>query len=104
VTLSDVSIAHKPSQPHYDYCSFSTATVFVNGKNVGFHRGGYFKFTLDITDALKQAGQENELLVFVYDPTNSEGTLIPGKLLYLAGIVLDPKNLSLDLFFLLCFS
>ncbi|PLW26352.1 hypothetical protein PCANC_04290 [Puccinia coronata f. sp. avenae] len=53
------------------------ATVFVNGKNVGFHRGGYFKFTLDITDALKQAGQENELLVFVYDPTNSEGTLIP---------------------------
>jgi hypothetical protein len=31
---------------------------------------------LDITAALKP-GQKNELLVFVYDPTNSEGTLIP---------------------------
>ncbi|PLW10524.1 hypothetical protein PCANC_21124 [Puccinia coronata f. sp. avenae] len=52
------------------------ATVFVNGKKVGFHRGGYFKFMLDITAALKP-GQKNELLVFVYDPINSEGTLIP---------------------------
>ncbi|KAA1079234.1 hypothetical protein PGT21_004721 [Puccinia graminis f. sp. tritici] len=53
------------------------ATVFVNGKTVGFHRGGYFKFTLDLTGALKGPGEENELLVFVYDPTNSKDTLIP---------------------------
>ncbi|KAI7940031.1 hypothetical protein MJO28_013683 [Puccinia striiformis f. sp. tritici] len=53
------------------------ATVFVNGKSVGFHRGGYFKFTLDLTDALNAPGQENELLVFVYDPTDSKDTLIP---------------------------
>jgi len=53
------------------------ATVFVNGKSVGFHRGGYFKFSLDITDVLKEQGQENELMVFVYDPTNSDNTLIP---------------------------
>ncbi|KAA1097690.1 hypothetical protein PGT21_017212 [Puccinia graminis f. sp. tritici] len=53
------------------------ATVFVNGKHVGFHRGGYFRFTLDLTDALKEPGEENELLVFVYDPTNSKGEVIP---------------------------
>ncbi|KAJ5740475.1 hypothetical protein N7493_000347 [Penicillium malachiteum] len=35
------------------------ATVFVNGKKAGFHRGGYFRFSLDVTRFLK-AGQENE--------------------------------------------
>ena len=38
------------------------ATVFVNGKKAGFHRGGYFRFTLDVTSFLKP-GQQNELLV-----------------------------------------
>ena len=32
------------------------ATVCVNGKSVGTHRGGYDAFTFDITDALKPAG------------------------------------------------
>ena len=36
------------------------ATVFVNGKQAGFHRGGYFRFTLDVTQYLTE-GQENEL-------------------------------------------
>ncbi|KAA1082283.1 hypothetical protein PGTUg99_031372 [Puccinia graminis f. sp. tritici] len=63
------------------------ATIFVNGKTAGFHRGGYFRFALDLTDALNEPGEENELLVFVYDPTNSNGTLIPtGKQ------VLDPSH------------
>ncbi|MBW0489174.1 hypothetical protein O181_028889 [Austropuccinia psidii MF-1] len=53
------------------------ATVFVNRKQAGFHRGGYFRFTLDVTEVLKKPGQENELLVFVYDPTTSNNTLIP---------------------------
>lgn len=38
------------------------ATVFVNGQKAGFHRGGYFRFTLDVTSFLKP-GQQNELLV-----------------------------------------
>ena len=45
------------------------ATVYVNGKKAGDHRGGYDAFTLDITDALKGFGQQ-ELLVGVFDPTN----------------------------------
>jgi len=36
------------------------ATVFVNGKQVGFNRGGYFRFTLDVTEQVK-FGEVNEL-------------------------------------------
>ena len=36
------------------------ATVFVNGKQAGFHRGGYFRFTVDVTKHVK-IGQQNEL-------------------------------------------
>ena len=46
------------------------AVVWVNGKRVGEHRGGFDAFTFDVTDALK-AGGENELHVKVIDPTDS---------------------------------
>ncbi|KAJ5818440.1 hypothetical protein N7474_004031 [Penicillium riverlandense] len=52
------------------------ATVFVNGKQAGFHRGGYFRFTLDVTPYVN-FGQDNELLVFVHDPTDSGDYVIP---------------------------
>jgi hypothetical protein len=45
------------------------ATVYVNGKEVGSHRGGYTPFSFDITDALKAEG-EQELVVAVWDPTD----------------------------------
>ncbi|BDI32681.1 hypothetical protein CCAX7_47320 [Capsulimonas corticalis] len=45
------------------------AEVFVNGKRLGEHKGGYDGFSFDVTDALKPG--ENELKVGVYDPTNS---------------------------------
>ena len=34
------------------------STVFVNGKEIGTHRGGYDNFTYDVTDALKSGGGE----------------------------------------------
>jgi hypothetical protein len=40
------------------------ATVLVNGKELGKHRGGYDSFSFDITDALKSAGPQ-ELVVGV---------------------------------------
>ncbi|KAE8386037.1 glycoside hydrolase superfamily [Aspergillus alliaceus] len=52
------------------------ATVFVNGKKVGFHRGGYFHFAFDITQFVNLDGK-NELLVFVHDPTDSGDNVIP---------------------------
>ncbi len=46
------------------------ATVFVNGKEVGRHVGGYAPFCFDITDHLTGTpGSENELRVDVLDPT-----------------------------------
>ena len=45
------------------------AMVQVNGKIAGEHKGGYDPFTLDIT-ALVQEGT-NELVVVVWDPTDS---------------------------------
>ena len=44
-------------------------TVWVNGKLMGEHTGGYNPFSFDITDALN--GGENELVVKVYDPTDA---------------------------------
>jgi hypothetical protein len=54
------------------------AKVWVNGQEVGGHKGGYDGFTFDITDALKPArGEvdvlpvtEHELVVGVFDPTD----------------------------------
>jgi hypothetical protein len=43
--------------------------VWVNGKSVGSHRGGYDPFTLDITDSLS-AGDHQEVVVLVSDPTD----------------------------------
>jgi beta-galactosidase/beta-glucuronidase len=52
------------------------ATVWLNGKKVGSHRGGYDAFTFDVTWALKPG--EQELLVSVWDPTD-KGTQPRGK-------------------------
>ncbi|MFC9531733.1 PA14 domain-containing protein [Streptomyces sp. NPDC056975] len=46
--------------------------VYVNGKKVADHKGGYDKFSADITDALKP-GRTQELIVGVYDPTDAQG-------------------------------
>jgi beta-galactosidase/beta-glucuronidase len=46
------------------------ATVWVNGKKVGTHRGGYDGFSFDITDALREKG-ENEMVVNVWDPIDA---------------------------------
>jgi len=53
------------------------ATVYVNGREVGEHKGGYDPFTFDITDALSGNGPQ-ELIVRVWDPTN-DGTQPRGK-------------------------
>src|SRR5579863_5373429 len=60
------------------------ATVFVNGKEVGKHQGGYTAFTLDITSELKNG--INEISVKVFDPTD-EGIGPHGKQ------VLHPQNI-----------
>ena len=50
--------------------------VYVNKKIVGTHQGGYNAFSFDITDYVTDG--ENELVVYVYDPTD-EGWQQRGK-------------------------
>ena len=45
------------------------ARVWVNGRLIGTHRGGYDPFSFDITDALVPGGPQ-EIVVAVWDPTD----------------------------------
>jgi len=47
------------------------ARVFINGRTVGQHRGGYDSFSFDITDQLTGSGLE-EIMVAVSDPTEGD--------------------------------
>src|SRR6185369_10380387 len=53
---------------HFGAVDFETI-VFINGKEVERHRGGYDPFSIDITDAMQNA--KNELVVSVWDPTDA---------------------------------
>jgi len=54
---------------HFGAVDWQT-TVWVNGKEVGQHTGGYDAFSFDITEALKPTG-EQEIVVAVFDPTDA---------------------------------
>ena len=68
---------------HFDAVDWE-ATVSVNGSTVGTHRGGYDRFSFDVTDQL-QSG-ENLVEVSVWDPTD-KGTQPRGKQ------VLEPQGI-----------
>src|SRR5262245_28250108 len=61
---------------HFDAVDWE-ATVIVNGTELTTHRGGYDRFTVDITDALRPSGAQ-EVVVAVWDPTDT-GTQPRGK-------------------------
>jgi len=52
---------------HFGAVDFESE-VFINGKSVGVHRGGYDPFSYDITDNLTRNGTQ-QIAVRVYDPT-----------------------------------
>lgn len=62
--------------------------VWVNGTPVGNHRGGYLPFTFDISAALKDG--ENELVVAVWDPTDTCMQQRGKQVLYPRGIWYTP--------------
>lgn len=61
---------------NFEAVDWST-TVWINGALVGSHKGGYDRFTFDITPYLSSKGQQ-EIIVAVEDPT-SAGTQARGK-------------------------
>lgn len=74
---------------HFGAVDFE-ATVYVNGREVGSHRGGYTGFSFDITDYLKSGA--NELIVKVYDPTDKGGYTIGKQRLEPEGIWYTPVS------------
>jgi hypothetical protein len=54
---------------HFGAVDFE-AVVWLNGHELGRHRGGYNPFHFDITDALQPVGP-NDLVVAVWDPTDA---------------------------------
>ncbi|RZJ20114.1 MAG: DUF4982 domain-containing protein, partial [Acinetobacter sp.] len=48
----------------------SYATIWLNGKKVGYHAGGRTTFTLDVTSVIKLSNQENLLAVRADHPAN----------------------------------
>jgi beta-galactosidase/beta-glucuronidase len=55
---------------HFEAVDWETQ-VLVNGQQAGMHRGGYVPFELDITGFVDGDGAQNELLVCVWDPSDS---------------------------------
>ena len=55
---------------HFEAVDWNS-TVYVDGKMLGWHAGGYDAFSYDITDIVAKGGpsQSHELLVGVFDPT-----------------------------------
>ncbi len=49
------------------------ARVYLNGRELGEHTGGFDAFSFDITDALLGGDAEQELIVSVFDPTDTFG-------------------------------
>jgi hypothetical protein len=63
------------------------STVYVNGRQVATHKGGYDRVSVDVTGALRRRGPQ-ELIVGVYDPTDLDGQAVgkqrktPGGIFY----------------------
>ncbi len=71
---------------HFGAVDFESE-VYVNGKSVGTHRGGYLPFTYDVTPYLTKTGPQ-ELIVRVFDATDDAGeprgkqSIHPGGIMY----------------------
>ena len=73
--LFDAPFAAGNTLLHFGAVDWNT-TVYLNGKSLGTHLGGYDGFGFDITASLQAA--DNELILAVYDPSD-EGYQVNGK-------------------------
>lgn len=62
---------------HFEAIDYACA-CYCNGTLIGTHTGGYLPFSFDITNALAQNTDEAEIVVCVYDPSDT-GVQLRGK-------------------------
>jgi beta-galactosidase/beta-glucuronidase len=74
---------------HFGAVDFE-ATVFINGKEIGNHKGGYQNFSFDVTNDLKPGN--NELLVKVWDPSDQGPNPHGKQVLNPQGIMYTPSS------------
>ncbi len=68
VNIPDVWLDNRRTFINIGACDYITR-VYVNGGEVGLHRGGYVSFSFDITDFLKKG--ENRISIYAEDDTRS---------------------------------
>ncbi len=66
------------------------ATVFMNGRELGKHKGGYTAFSFDVTDVIRNG--DNELVVKVYDPSDQGSNPHGKQVLNPQGIMYTPSS------------
>lgn len=74
---------------HFGAVDFD-ATVYINGDEVGSHKGGYQNFSFDVTDRLKKS--RNELVVKVWDPSDQGPNPHGKQVLNPQGIMYTPSS------------
>lgn len=67
------------------------AEVFINGKSLGVHKGGYESFAYDVAPYLKGSGPQ-EVVVRVFDPTELGGQPRGKQLTKPGGIMYTPTS------------
>jgi len=60
------------------------STIYIDGKEMGSHRGGYDGFSLDVTGAITP-GTQHEIVVEVWDPSDTSWNLHGKQTLHPAG-------------------
>lgn len=68
------------------------ATVFLNGKEIGTHTGGYTPFKFELTDYLSAVGVENTLVVRVKDYTDTRSYSRGKQKMKRGGIWYSPQS------------
>jgi beta-galactosidase/beta-glucuronidase len=67
-TVSLSPVKNKKTILHFGAVDW-LCTVFVNGKEIGSHQGGYDPFSFDVSDALAK-GSKQEIAIRVWDPSD----------------------------------
>lgn len=73
----------------------SIANLYVNGKHIGEHRGGYSTFRYDVTDALS-AGDSNEILVSVDNAHYEDVYPLVADFTFMGGLYRDVYLVEVD--------